>query len=160
LRRHVVSKHESRDLIEKLQNGSGIGLELSRSAQVEVIEPEEGVRFVLVDGKFTFVEVEGEYVPFVGSQELLDRLPSVRVDDGAVKHILNGADVMRPGIVKYDEWGGAGRLVVIRDEKKGRRLAVGRSVVSSSEVSTMSKGDCVKNLHRAGDRYWASHKMI
>jgi malignant T-cell-amplified sequence len=160
LKRHVVSKHESREMIEKLQASSGITLDVSRSSQVEFIEPEEGVRFIVVDGVYTFVEAEGEYIPFVGSQRLVDLLPSVRVDDGALKYILNGADVMRPGIVKFDDWGEKGRLVVVRDDKKGRGLAVGRALVPSSEMSGITKGMCVKNLHRAGDRFWMSHKAI
>ena len=45
-----------------------------------------------------------------------------------MKYILKGADVMRPGIVKYDEWGEKDALVVVRDEKKGRGLAVGRAL--------------------------------
>jgi malignant T-cell-amplified sequence len=161
VKRQVASKHDSRDYIEKIQASSGIKLDVPRSAQVETIEPEEGLRFIVVDGKYTFVqEQDGSFVPYVGSQQILVLLPSVYIDEGAIRYILKGADVMRPGIVKYDEWGEKGRLVVVRDEKKGRGLAVGRSLVGSSGIGKMDKGDCVENLHHAGDHIWDSYKKI
>jgi RHS repeat-associated protein len=32
-------------------------------------------------------------------------LPAARVDEGALKFLVNGADVMRPGVISYDDWG-------------------------------------------------------
>jgi malignant T-cell-amplified sequence len=158
LKRHFASKHDSRDYIEKAQLSTGLALDVRRSAQVEIIEPDEGVRFVVVDGRFTFVEIEGSILPFVGSKPLMGLLPSVYIDEGAVKYILKGADVMRPGISKFDDWGDKEKLVVIRDQGRDRGLAVGRSLVPSSEMAGMSKGICVKNLQYAGDRVWESYK--
>lgn len=160
MKRHFTSKHDSRDYIEKVQQSCGISLEVPRSAQVELIEPDEGVRFLVVDGKYTFVELDGSILPFVGSRELLAKLPSVYVDDGAVKFILKGADVMRPGISRFDDWGDKERLVVIRDQEKSRGLAIGRALVASSEMAAMSKGAAVKNLQHAGDQVWESYKKI
>jgi predicted RNA-binding protein (TIGR00451 family) len=67
---------------------------------------------------------------------------------------------MRPGIVKYDEWGEAGKLVVVRESKKGRAVAVGKAAVASSEMAALKKGNCVKNLHHAGDKYWNAYRTI
>lgn len=160
MKRHFASKHDSRDYIEKVQHASGIALDAPRSAQVEVIEPEDGVVFLVVDGRFTFVEMDGAITPFVGSRALTDSMPSVKIDAGAVKFILKGADVMRPGISGYDDWGEKDRLVVVRDEGKLRGLAVGRAMVPSSEMAAMTKGVCVRNVHHAGDRAWEAYKKI
>lgn len=160
MKRHVVSKHDSRALIAEIEKGTGLHLDVSHSSQVEVVEPDEESKFVTVDGRYVFIDQGGSFLPFVGSKALTDLLPSVRIDDGAVKYILKGADVMRPGIVGYDEWGEAGRMVVIRDNSKGRALAIGRALVGSSEMAGMQKGNCVKSLHHAGDRFWQSHKGI
>ena len=160
MKRHFTSKHESRDYIERVQSSCGITLDLPKSAQVELIEPDDGVRFLVVDGKYTFVEVGDSILPFVGSRPLIAMFPSVYIDEGAVKFILKGADVMRPGITKFDEWGEKDKLLVIRDQERGRGLAVGRSVVPSSEMAGMSKGIAVKNLHHAGDRIWESYKKV
>jgi PUA domain protein len=165
LKRQVASKHDSRDYIEKVQSSCDIRLDISRSAQVEIIEPEDDVRFVIVDGRYAFVEqapadVPATFIPFVGSQPALDLFPSARIDAGAVKYIIKGADVMRPGIVKYDDWGAMGRLVVVRDDAKGRGLAIGRTMVASQEMAKLTKGNCIKNLHHAGDRIWDSYRKI
>jgi PUA domain protein len=82
------------------------------------------------------------------------------VDKGAIKFMLNGADVMRPGIRKFDDWGPVGRMVVVKEETKGRAIAVGPSTVTSAEAQGMSKGGCIRNLHHVGDRYWNLHKAL
>jgi predicted RNA-binding protein (TIGR00451 family) len=160
LKRQVASKHDSREYIERVQSSSGLNLDVSRSSQVEIIEPQPGLRFLVIDGKHTFLEKEGSLIPYVGSQGTLALLPSAYIDDGAIKYILKGADVMRPGIVKYDEWGPKDVLVVVRDEKKGRGLAIGRANVASAEMGSLSKGISIKNLHHAGDAFWDSYKLI
>ena len=160
MKRYFVSKHDSRDYIEKVQTTCGLDLGVARSAQVELIQPDEAAKFLVVDGNYTFVEVGTELFPFVGSKSLTSKLPSVYIDEGAIKFILKGADVMRPGILRYDEWGDKGRLLVVRDVGKERALAIGRALVASAEMASMTKGVSVKNLHYAGDRVWDSYKRI
>jgi malignant T-cell-amplified sequence len=171
MKRQVISKHDSRDLIAEIQRDTGAHLEVPNSAQVEVLEPDEESKFVIVDGKYAFIDngakdeagAEGEakkYLPFIGSSQVADLFPSVTIDDGALKYIIKGADVMRPGITKYDAWGEAGKLVVVREGKKGRAIAVGRATVPSSEMADLKKGNCVKNLHHLGDRFWNAYKKI
>ena len=160
MKRHFTSKHDSREYIDKVQKSCGLTLEVDRSAQVELIEPDDDVRFLVVDGEYTFVEVGDSVLPFVGSRPLLALLPSIYIDEGAVKFILKGADVMRPGITRYDDWGDKDRLVVIRDQGKERGLAIGKALVPSSEMAGMSKGVAIKNLQHAGDRVWESYKKI
>lgn len=162
MKRQVVSKHDSRELIGEIENSAGIHLEVSRSAQVEILEPDEESKFVIIDGRFTFVSGgDGSgYLPFVGSSEAVGLFPSVTIDEGALKYIIKGADVMRPGISKYDDWGEPGRLVVVREDKKGRAAAVGRTAVKSSEMAELKKGNCIKNLHHAGDKFWDAYKKI
>jgi PUA domain protein len=171
LKRQVISKHDSRDLIAQIERDTGIHLEVPHSAQVEVLEPDEESTFVIVDGKYAFIASGGKsekgeggghpnYLPFVGSAQLADLFPSVPIDDGAIKYIIKGADVMRPGITDYDEWGDAGKLVVVREGKKARAIAIGRTAVSSSEMAELKKGNCIKNLHHFGDRFWNAYKKI
>jgi len=157
-----VSKHDSRELIAEIEGSTGVHLEVPRSAQVEILEPDEETKFVIIDGRFTFVSTGtgGGYLPYVGSSDAVGLFPSVSIDEGALKYIIKGADVMRPGISKYDDWGDAGKLVVVREDQKGRAAAVGRTAVSSSEMAELKKGNCVKNLHHAGDKFWNAYKKI
>src|SRR5712691_220375 len=127
MKRWVLSHRDSQETIDRIRAKLSVNLDLPRSAQVSAAEPSEGVIFVNLDKRYTFIETQEETVPFLGSQETLGLFPSARVDEGAIKFVLNGADVMRPGIRTFDEWGEAGRLVVVREEKKGRGISVGRS---------------------------------
>jgi PUA domain protein len=146
-------------MVQKIESSLGKALNLPKSAQAECAEPEEGVVFVNLDG-LTFVKAGDSFVPFLGSPKVLEMFPSVTVDEGAIRFLLNGADIMRPGIRKLDDWGSPGAIVVVKEEKKGRAIAIGLSTVSGSEASEMTKGSCLKNLHHVGDRYWTLHKAV
>jgi PUA domain protein len=159
MKKWVLSRRDSAETILAVEASMGRSLGLPKSAQAECAEPEEGVVFVELDG-FSFVKAGDRYVPFLGSQQTLDMLPSAVVDEGAIRFVLNGADVMRPGIRRLDDWGPAGALVVVKEEKKGRAIAVGVSTTSGAEAQGMSKGSCLKNLHHVGDRYWNLHKQL
>ncbi len=159
LKKWVLSRRDSVETIADIENTLGISLNLPKSAQVSCAEPEDGSVFMTLDG-LEFVKVAGRHVPYLGSQGALALFPVAMVDEGAIKFILNGADVMRPGIRKFDDWGSAGRTIVVREEKKGRAIAVASAIVSSSEAKEMAKGNCLKNLHYAGDKYWNLHKSL
>lgn len=159
LRRWVLSRRDSGDIIEKIETSLKLRLGLPKSAQASSAEPEEGVVFTSLDG-YEFIQAGDGFIPFLGSQKTLELFPSATVDEGAIKFLLNGADVMRPGIRALDDWGGSGTLVVVKEEKKGRAIAIGSSAVPSEEAKRMSKGICLKNLHHVGDRYWNLHKSL
>ena len=146
-------------MIGRMESALGLGLNLQKSAQAQCAEPEPGVVFVILNG-YEFVQTGENFFPFLGSQETLTRFPQAFVDEGAIKFLLNGADVMRPGIRKFDDWGGGGKIVVVREEKKGRAIALGPASVASSEAMSMTKGSCIKNLHHLGDKYWNLHKAL
>jgi len=159
LKKWTLSRRDSAETISKIESSLGLALNLPKSAQAQCTEPEEGAVFVALDG-FEFVQVGAAYFPYIGSQATLALFPQAFVDEGAIKFLLNGADVMRPGIRKFDDWGPEGKLVVVREEKKGRAIAVGPSTVPSAEAQGMSKGGCIKNAHHVGDRYWSLHKSL
>ena len=160
MKRWVLSRHDSQVLIERVRDRLAITLELPHSSQVYCAEPSEGTTFATLESKYTFVQSGEEIIPFLGSQETLGLFPSVRVDEGAIKFVLNGADVMRPGIRSFDAWGRVGRIVVVREEKKGRGIAIARSLVESGEMPRLEKGPCLKNLHHLGDRFWNLYKLV
>jgi PUA domain protein len=160
MKKWVLSRHDSMEEISRLESSLSVSLSLPRSSQATCVEPADGVVFILLDGGLVFVRTGGVYFPFLGSRQSLSLFPSATVDVGAVKFLLNGADVMRPGVKRFDMWGERGRLVVVKEEEKGRAVAVGSSLVSSSEMESMSKGPCLKNIHHVGDRYWELYKQV
>ena len=159
MKKWVLSRRDSAEMIAAIERSLGLPLDLPKSAQAECTEPEEGAIFVVLDG-YEFVKVGDLFFPFLGSQATLALFPQAVVDEGAIRYLLNGADVMRPGIRKFDDWGAPGKMVVVREEKKGRAIAVGTSIVASSEARDITKGGCVKNIHHVGDKYWSLHKAL
>ncbi|MGP8124673.1 MAG: PUA domain-containing protein [Nitrososphaerales archaeon] len=159
MKRWVLSRRDSAEMVRKVESSIGKTLSLPKSAQAECAEPEEGVVFVNLDG-LAFVQAGDRFVPFLGSPKVLELFPSAVVDEGAIRYLLNGADVMRPGMKRFDDWGAPGAVVVVKEEKKGRAIAIGLSIASGSEAAAMTKGSCLKNLHHIGDRYWTLHKLL
>jgi len=159
MKKWVLSRRDSIEMIEKIESSLGVKLNLGHSAQARCEEPVDGVVFVNFD-ELTFIQSGESFLPFLGSREALGLFPSATVDEGAIKFVLNGADVMRPGIKSFDQWGEAGGIVVVKEERKGRAIAVSRSVVASGEAQAIPKGVCLKNLHYVGDRFWALHKQV
>jgi len=86
-------------------------------------------------------------------QEVMKVYPNVVVDSGAVPHVLNGADVMRPGIVSFNGGFKANDVVLVLDGR-GRTIAIGAALNSREEVEQMTKGKVLLNLHHLGDRLW------
>jgi len=107
-------------------------------------------------------EVDDKLYPVIHerNQEALDRLPAMIVDMGAVPHIVNGADVMRPGIRDFRGEFNEGDFVVVRDEKYLRPLAVAIALVGLEECKAMRRGKVAKNIHHVNDRIWKLMRRI
>ncbi len=96
-------------------------------------------------------------LPSLKFDKFVQTLPRVVVDMGAVAHVANGADIMRPGIRDVPSNFAKGDLLVIVDEKYGKPLALGLAEVESMEMKSMSKGKVIKNVHFVGDELWTSY---
>lgn len=89
-------------------------------------------------------------------QTVLDKpvsLPSVYIDLGAIPFITKGADLMKVGIKKQDDFE-KGAFVIIRDEKHSKPLCIGEALFSSEEIQKMERGKVILNLHHIGDKIW------
>ncbi len=81
-------------------------------------------------------------------------LKKITVDMGAVRFVVNGADVMRPGIVAVEDGIAAGDPVVVVDQTHGKPLAVGKALCDSAEMLAAKTGKMIKTLHYVGDELW------
>ena len=52
------------------------------------------------------------------------------------------------------------KLVCIIEESQHKFLAVGKSLVSSSDLEKMEKGEIVKNMHYISDKFWELEKRF
>lgn len=87
-----------------------------------------------------------------------DILPRVQVDKGAIKFLLQGADVMAPGLTSAAGFLPDGlekdQLVVIYAEGKEHALAVGKMMFGSAEIKATNQGHAIANLHCLCDGLW------
>ncbi|HUW43063.1 MAG TPA: RNA-binding protein [Thermoplasmata archaeon] len=151
--RHRLSKKEIKSLELELIASTGFA-PFSEGSQIDVAERDKWT--VILDSD----EIVGIYIndrPFPTIRGLLRISPACRyitVDMGAVKFVVNGADVMAPGIVEADEGIKEGDIVWVRDEKYKKPISVGIALMGGSEMSKKKQGKAVKNIHFVGDEIW------
>ncbi len=133
-------------------------IELLKSKTLILHEIDDDTSLITGDS-ITAIQIGESYLPFLSETVLLEKFPKIIVDAGAIKFVCNGANVMRPGIKKFTEFQ-KDDIVCVVDEVHNKFLAVGKTLVSSAEMSTITKGEVVKNLHYISDKYWEAAKLI
>lgn len=156
MRTNLLSKSDTAELCARITEQWGsVDVGRTKSARVYQLE---GAQLVEI-GDFRVLDIEGVFLPFLDSTDLLKKFPSITVDMGAVKFMCNGANVMRPGIKEYTEFPKDGTVCVV-EESQHKFLAVGRALVASSQMGTMERGQVLTNLHYISDRHWEAAKEI
>ncbi len=117
-------------------------------------EEKEGKTFYLKDKQLVFFAVDNLLIPSLKTLLQKQFLKTITVDMGAIPFVTQGADVMRPGIVKISEDVKKDEIVCVVDEKHGKTLAVCQALYSAEEMQQMQKGKVLKNLHYVGDEIW------
>lgn len=144
--RHFVSKKDVKILKESLLS---LGISLPESA-IEVDE-RKGERCYFVGGK-PYVYVADRTIPtlFLLNEVKPDKM-NVTVDDGAVPHIINGANVFAQGITEMDPEISESSMVFIRNNKY-QYIGVGISRKSATEILADKKGEAITLIHFPGDK--------
>ncbi len=104
---------------------------------------------IYVNDRPVLAKIGEDVIPIICGQRI--EYKGVVVDEGAVKHITNGADVMRPGIVEVRGDFEKGDVILVYSVKLPFPIAVGKALFSSQEIKEMEKGKVVKTLHHLGD---------
>jgi PUA domain protein len=155
LKSNLISKTETAEVLSQIATQWKV--ELPKIKNLKIYEFEDGQ--IIVGEGLTAIKIGENYLPFLSDSVTLAKFPSVMVDMGAVKFMCNGANVMRPGIRSFGEFE-KGQIVCIVEESQKKALSVGRTLVSSQEMSQMSKGIVIENLHYISDKYWEAKKTI
>ncbi len=118
--------------------------------------------FIILEKEIKFFEYEGLVLPTLktiySDKKIEESLKKVVVDMGAVKFAVKGADMMKPGITKYDSGITMGEPVLIVDESHGKPIALGISIFSENEYESQTTGKAVKNIHYVGDAIWHNNE--
>ena len=156
MKSNLISKSESSEILKDIS--TRWKLELPKTKNLKVHNIVDDAQLITGEG-FKALKVGDEYLPFLSETEILEKFPNVMVDMGAVRFMCKGANVMRPGIKNFSEFN-KGDIVCIIEESQHKFLAIGKSIVSSSEMETMEKGEVLKNLHYISDKFWEAGKTI
>ena len=153
---NLVSKSETNQILELVSKQWK--QELPKIKNLKVYFIDNNSKLIIGTG-ITILKINDDYLPFLNQTEILEKFPNVMVDMGAVKFMCNGANVMRPGIKRYTEFG-ANDIICVIEESQHKFLAVGRAMTDSSALEGMSKGEVIKNLHYISDKYWEISKTV
>ena len=114
---------------------------------------------IITGNEITAIKIGENILPFLDDIPILEKFPYVTVDMGAVKFVCKGANVMRPGIIKFSDFE-SGEIVCVIEESQNKFLAVGKAEMSSREAQDASKGEVIKNMHYISDDFWETKKEI
>ena len=156
MKSNLISKSETTALLKKISEEWT--MEFPKIKNVRVHQILNDAQIITGEG-LKILKIENDYLPFLSETTILEKFPNVEVDMGAVKFMCKGANLMRPGIKKFTEFEKE-KLVCIVEETHHKFLAVGKAMVSSSELETMEKGEVIQNIHYISDKFWETGKMI
>jgi PUA domain protein len=154
-KRNYLKDREARILLDQATKRLKISLEriLTSKSGVELVETEFAEIF-LTDGKPILVKVANNLFPTLVFSEFFAAAPKAVVDMGAVPYVCKGANVMKPGIRRFEGEFAKGDLVFIVDERYGKPLAIGEILLGKIEAEGATQGVVIRNVHFVGDRIW------
>lgn len=156
MKSHNLSKSNISEIIEQVTIQWHI--ELPKPKTLVLHELDDNSSLITGDN-ITAIREGNVYLPFLSETGLLEKFPKIVVDVGAIKFVCNGANIMRPGIKKFTEFE-KDDIICVVEEAHNKFLAVGKALVSSSEMPTLTKGEVIRNLHYISDKYWETAKLI
>jgi len=102
---------------------------------------------------FFYIDNEGPYPLLLMLNTIKPEIPYVVVNEGAVRPIMRGADVMVPGIIELTEFQ-RNDIVGVMEPSKKAFIAVTKALMNSNEIRESNKGRALKTLHHANDKLW------
>ena len=101
MKSNLISKSETSKILEQIN--SQWKIELPKQKNIKTHEVDEKGVIITGDG-ITAVKIGDDILPFLDDIPILEKFPYVTVDMGAVKFVCKGANVMRPGIIKFSDF--------------------------------------------------------
>lgn len=154
----MLSKKETSVIVDKLIENWPENI-IPKIKNIKSYEIEKNKKLLIHEDNFTAVQINEIILPYLGNNNLVELFPYVLIDMGAVKYICNGANIARPGIVKFESFS-KDKIVIVKDKEHQKPLAVGTSLYDSEKASELSKGHIINNMHYVGDKFWNLYKVL
>jgi PUA-domain protein len=160
-RRHFLKTKEAKSLLRRASERLGMDLEqtFKDNASVEIVEA-DFAEIILVNNRPLMIKTGETLTPTLVFKEYFDHAPKVVVDMGAIPYVCKGANVMAPGIRRFEGEFGKGNFVFVVDEKYGKPVAIGEIIYDVNEARMVKQGVVVKNVHFVGDKAWSLIKKL
>jgi PUA-domain protein len=154
-KRHSIRKSQAQDILSRLSEQIGPSAKFFHADMIEVLETNANVSLFMVNKKMSLMD-NGSWVFPTLRGAILFPFPERRVvvDAGAIPYVVNGADVMRPGIVSISDDVKADAPVQIVDERHGKPLAIGIALFNAPDMRAKTQGKMCKNFHHVSDEIW------
>jgi len=147
MNRHVLSEKDSRSFVSRVKQLYGFQIE----GKIE-LGKEKKEKYYFVNDILAFIG--DELIPTLCAITKLNlQLPYVVVDEGAVKAIVNGADLFVPGIVEYHCECKKDDIILVKT-KTAIPVAVMKVILDKNTAIESRKGKFAINLHHMGDKIW------
>ena len=126
---------------------------------IRIVELDNG-ESILMGKEFAAVKIGNDIIPLLVMKEFLEISGKIIVDKGAVRFICDGANIMRPGVIRVEGTFEIDDIIGVEEAQHGKMLAIGFALVNSLDIQGMSKGIVMKNMHYIGDKFWEAFKNI
>ena len=148
MKRKKLSKKEIKDLNELTQIYNHV---FDKKANIELVDDS----YYFVDNELSFFLHDNTLLPTLKWQLRNGTcLPTITVDQGAIKFVIKGADIMRPGITQITPDLEKESYVTIIDENKSTPIAIGKMLLNSTDMQSANSGKVVGSVHFFGDELW------
>lgn len=117
------------------------------------------INILSIDGNVLFAQHrDGPFIPHLSLvHKYPNMLPRLQVDRGAIKFVINGSNIMCPGLTSPGATMDnveAETVCGIYAEDKEHALAIGVTTMATTEIRDVNKGIGVETLHFLGDGLW------
>lgn len=153
--RRFLRKKESKNLKKDIQKKIRVDLTriLGEKDNIEIVEKTK-TKIIIINRKAILIISEEKIFPSLNNDAILRLFPRVVIDMGAIPYICKGANIMAPGIVRYEGEFQKNEIVIITEELYNKVIAVGETMYEYNTMKEMSKGEVISNVHFVGDKIW------
>lgn len=154
-KRHSIRKSQIQELFERLSAQIGDSASLFQGDAIEILETNSDLTIYLVNKKPLLMDNGSWIFPTLkGAIQIPFPQRRITVDAGAIPYVINGADVMRPGIVNVSGDVVAQAPVQIVEERHNKPLAIGTALLDGPAILESTAGKMCKSYHYVGDELW------
>lgn len=133
---------------------------IPKKSQLDVLKLPDRISLYSLDGNVLFFQhFDDALMPHLKLvHQYPDCFPVLQTDRGATRFMLQGAQLMCPGLTsagaKMVDGLDKGTVVAVKGEGKENACLVGVMKMSSDEVGKINKGVAVETCHYLGDHLW------